>query len=93
MRNTLTLESRIIKVSDDINTHLGSFIKELRESRGISQYYLGIALGFSEETAQQQIYKYEKGLIRIPIDIAVSIAKILNVDIIFNGDNIIFIPH
>ncbi|MCG2722309.1 MAG: helix-turn-helix domain-containing protein [Thermodesulfovibrionales bacterium] len=87
------MESRIIKVNDDINVHLGSFIKELRESKGISQFYLGIALGFSEETAQQQIYKYEKGLIRIPIDIAVSIAKILNVDMIFNGDNIIFMPR
>ena len=87
------MESKIIKVNDEINVHLGSFIKELRESRGISQFYLGIALGFSEETAQQQIYKYEKGLIRIPIDVAVSIAKILNVDIIFNGDNIVFMPR
>jgi hypothetical protein len=47
----------------------------------------------SEEVAQQQIYKYENSIIRIPIDIAITIAKVLNVEMIINGDNIIFIPN
>lgn len=87
------METRIIKVNKDINKNIGSLIKELREARGISQYYLGIAIGLSEDIAQQQIYKYEKGIIRIPLDVAFSIAKILNVDLIINGDNMIFIPR
>jgi transcriptional regulator with XRE-family HTH domain len=87
------VESRIIKVDKDINKNIGSYIKELREARGISQYYLGIAIGLSEEIAQQHIYKYEKGIIRIPLDVAFSIAKTLNVELIINGDNMIFIPR
>jgi len=87
------VESRIIKVDKDINRNMGSFIKELREARGISQFYLGIAIGLSEDIAQQHIYKYEKGIIRIPIDAAFGIARVLNVDIIVNGDNMIFIPR
>jgi len=87
------VESRIIKVDENINKNIGSFIKELREARGISQYYLGIAIGLSEDIAQQHIYKYEKGIIRIPIDVAFSIAKVLNVDLIINGDSMIFIPR
>jgi len=87
------LEAKIIKVDSDMNRSIGSFIKELRESRGISQYYLGIAIGLSEEIAQQHIYKYERGIIRIPVDIAVKITKVLNVELIINGENMIFIPR
>ena len=76
----------------EINNQIGSFFKDLRKARGISQYYLGMAIGLSEETAQQQIYKYENSIIRIPIDVAITIAKVLNVEMIINGDNIIFIP-
>ena len=87
--------TKILHVGDkqEINSHIGSFFKDLRKSRGISQYYLGIAVGLSEEIAQQQIYKYENSIIRIPIDIAITIAKVLNVEIIINGDNTIFIPN
>ena len=87
--------TKILHVGDkqEINNQIGSFFKDLRKARGISQYYLGIAVGLSEEVAQQQIYKYEHSIIRIPIDIAITIAKILNVEIIINGDNIIFIPN
>ena len=87
------MEAKIIKVDSDMNRSIGSFIKELRESRGISQYYLGIAIGLSEEIAQQHIYKYERGIIRIPVDIAVKITKVLNVELIINGENMIFIPR
>jgi transcriptional regulator with XRE-family HTH domain len=87
------VETRIIKVDKDINKNIGSIIKDIREERRISQYYLGIAIGLSEEIAQQQIYKYEKGIIRIPIDVAFAIAKVLNVELIVNGDNMIFIPR
>jgi len=87
------VESRIIKVDKNINRNIGAVIKELREDRGISQYYLGIAIGLPEEIAQQHIYKYEKGILRIPLDIAFKIAKVLNVDIIVNSDNMIFIPR
>ena len=62
-------------------------------SRGISQHELGISIGLSDEIAQQHIYKYEKGIIRIPIDVAVKIAKTLNLDIIINGDNMILVPR
>ncbi len=87
--------TRIIKVDDrkEINNKIGYFIKDLRESRGISQHDLGTAIGLSEDIAQQHIYKYEHSIIRIPIDIAFKIAKRLNVDIIVNGDNMIFIPR
>ncbi|MEW6585979.1 MAG: helix-turn-helix transcriptional regulator [Nitrospirota bacterium] len=87
------MESRIVKVDKDLNKNIGSLIKEIREARGVSQYYLGIAIGLSEEIAQQHVYKYEKGIIRIPIDVAFSIAKVLNIDLIINGDNMIFIPR
>jgi transcriptional regulator with XRE-family HTH domain len=89
------METKILKVDDrnEINNQIGSYFKELRESRGISQYDLGIAIGLSEDIAQQHIYKYEKGIIRIPIDIAVQIAKVLNVDLIINGDTMILIPR
>jgi len=92
---TLSLETRIIKVADrnEINDRLGANFKEFRELRGTSQHDLGLAVGLSEDIAQQQIYKYEKGIIRIPIDIAVRIAKALNVDLIFNGDKMILIPR
>ena len=86
--------TKILHVGDrqEINNKIGSFFKDLRKERGISQYYLGIAIGLSEEVAQQQIYKYENSIIRIPIDKAITIAKILNVEMIINGDKIIFIP-
>ncbi len=87
------MESRILKVDENINKNIGSLLKELREARGISQYYLGIAIGLSEDISQQHIYKYEKGIIRLPLDVAFSIAKVLNVELIINGDNMIFIPR
>jgi len=89
------METKIINIDykKEINNQIGSFFKELRESRGISQHDLGIAIGLSDEIAQQHIYKYEHGIIRIPIDIAVKMTKVLNVDIIVNGDNMIFIPR
>jgi hypothetical protein len=52
-----------------------------------------MAIGLSEDIAQQHIYKYEKGVIRIPIDIVVKIAKTLNVDLIVNSDQMILIPR
>lgn len=89
------METRIIKLEDkhQINNQIGSHFKEFRESRGISQHELGISIGLPDDIAQQHIYKYEKGIIRIPIDIAVKIAKTLNVDIIINGDNMILVPR
>ncbi|HZV46497.1 MAG TPA: helix-turn-helix transcriptional regulator [Thermodesulfovibrionales bacterium] len=89
------LETRIIKLEDkhEINNQIGSHFKEFRESRGISQNELGISIGLPDDIAQQHIYKYEKGIIRIPIDVAVKIAKTLNVDIIINGDNMILVPR
>lgn len=96
-RNSSTgiIGTKILHVGDkqEINNQIGSFFKDLRKARGISQYYLGIAVGLSGEIAQQQIYKYENSIIRIPIDIAITIAKILNVEMIINGDNVIFIPN
>ena len=88
------VSTKILHVGDrqEINSQIGSFFKHLRKERGISQYYLGIAIGLSEEAAQQQIYKYENGIIRIPFEIAITIAKILNVEMIINADKIIFIP-
>ncbi len=87
------MEAKTIKVDKDINKSLGALIKEFREYRGVSQYYLGIAIGLSEDIAQQQIYKYEKGIIRIPLDVVIRISKILNVEVIITGDNMIFIPR
>jgi transcriptional regulator with XRE-family HTH domain len=89
------MDTRIIKLEDrhEINNKIGSHFREFRESRGISQHELGISIGLSDEIAQQHIYKYEKGIIRIPIDVAVKIAKTLNLDIIINGDNMILVPR
>ena len=87
------MEAKIIKVDNDMNRNIGAFIKELREFRGISQYYLGMSIGLSEEIAQQHVYKYEHGIIRIPVDIVVKITKVLHVELIINGDNMIFIPR
>jgi len=93
--STLPMETRIIKLEDknEINNQIGSHFREFRESRGISQHELGMSIGLSDDIAQQHIYKYEKGIIRIPIDIAVKIAKTLNVDLIINGDNMILVPR
>lgn len=93
--STISLETKIIKVDDknEINNQIGTYFRDFREARGISQHDLGIAIGLSDDIAQQHIYKYEKGLIRIPIDIAVKIAKTLNVDLIVNGDKMILIPR
>ena len=93
--STPPLETRIIEVDNkhELNNQIGSHFKEFRESRGISQHDLGIAIGLSEDIAQQHIYKYEKGIIRIPIDVTVKIAKTLNVDLIINGDKMILIPR
>jgi transcriptional regulator with XRE-family HTH domain len=95
IHSTLPVETRIIKLEDknEINNQIGSHFREFRESRGISQHELGMTIGLSDDIAQQHIYKYEKGIIRIPIDIAVKIAKTLNVDLIINGDNLILVPR
>jgi transcriptional regulator with XRE-family HTH domain len=89
------LETRIIAVDNkyELNNRIGAHFREFRDLRGISQHDLGIAIGLSEDIAQQHIYKYEKGLIRIPIDVTVQIAKALNVDLIINGDKMILIPR
>ncbi len=93
--STTSLETKIITVDDknEINNQIGTYFRDFREARGISQHDLGISIGLSEDIAQQHIYKYEKGLIRIPIDTAVKIAKTLNVDLIVNGDKMILIPR
>jgi transcriptional regulator with XRE-family HTH domain len=89
------MDTRVIKVEDknEINNKIGSHFKEFRETKGISQHDLGLAIGLSEDIAQQHIYKYEKGVIRIPIDIVVKIAKTLNVDLIVNSDQMILVPR
>ena len=89
------IETKIVKLEDrhEINNQIGSYFREFRESRGISQHDLGMSIGLPDDIAQQHIYKYEKGIIRIPIDVAVKIAKTLNVDIIINGDNMILVPR
>jgi transcriptional regulator with XRE-family HTH domain len=89
------LETKIVEVEDrnELNNQIGAHFKEFREARGISQHDLGISIGLSEEIAQQHIYKYEKGVIRIPIDITVKIAKTLNIDLIFNNNKMILIPR
>jgi transcriptional regulator with XRE-family HTH domain len=94
-QSSATLETKIVEVEDrnEINNRIGTYFKEFRESRGISQHDLGIAIGLSEDIAQQHIYKYEKGIIRIPIDTTVKIAKTLNVDLIFNNNKMILIPR
>jgi transcriptional regulator with XRE-family HTH domain len=93
--STLSVEPIIVKVDDrnEINNQIGSHFKEIREARGMSQHDLGIAIGLSEDIAQQHIYKYEKSIIRIPIDIVVQIAKVLNTDLVINGDKMILIPR
>ncbi|MEW6585981.1 MAG: helix-turn-helix transcriptional regulator [Nitrospirota bacterium] len=95
IQSTLSVEPIIIKVEDrnEINNQIGSHFREIREARGMSQHDLGMAIGLSEDIAQQHIYKYEKSIIRIPIDIVVQIAKVLSVDLIVNGDKMILIPR
>jgi transcriptional regulator with XRE-family HTH domain len=87
----------IIKVKDraEENIHIGSYIKQFRESSGISQYELGKAIGLSEDIAQQQIDKYENCLVRVPIDVFFRITKTLNVkvDININNNTIEFTPR
>jgi transcriptional regulator with XRE-family HTH domain len=94
-RSLPPLETKIVEVEDrnEINNRIGTYFREFREARGISQHDLGIAIGLSEDIAQQHIYKYEKGIIRIPIDITVKIAKTLSIDLIFNSNKMILIPR
>jgi transcriptional regulator with XRE-family HTH domain len=94
-RSSPPLETKIVEIEDrnEINNRIGTYFKEFRESKGISQHDLGLVIGLSKDIAQQHIYKYEKGIIRIPIDTTVKIAKALSIDLIFNGNKMILIPR
>lgn len=50
-------------------------LREIRISKGISQYALAKELGIS----QQRLSNYEKGKRKLPVEIAISICRILNV--------------
>ncbi len=61
---------------------IGNRIKQIRKLRGLTQKELGIAVGFSEKTADIRIAQYESGT-RNPQDkITKALANALNVDVI-----------
>ncbi|WAM36617.1 helix-turn-helix domain-containing protein [Caldicellulosiruptor acetigenus] len=50
-------------------------LREIRLSRGISQYALAKELGIS----RQRLSNYENGKRRLPVELAIHICRILNV--------------
>ncbi len=65
----------------EINKAIGLRIKELRENKRLSQLELGVRIGLTECQAQQYIYKYEKGMIRIPASRIADIARVLGLPV------------
>jgi transcriptional regulator with XRE-family HTH domain len=58
-------------------TTLGQRIRNLRRQRKWTQQMLGDAMG----RAQQEIYRWEKGLVRIPAEDLVLLARVFEVSI------------
>lgn len=50
-------------------------LREIRISKGLSQYELAKKLGIS----QQRLSNYEKGKRKLPVELAIKICRILNV--------------
>jgi transcriptional regulator with XRE-family HTH domain len=65
------------KTPDEVDAHIGARLRERRQSSGISQEQLGVALGLTF----QQVQKYEKGLNRIGAGRLYRIAEILGVEV------------
>lgn len=55
--------------------HLGQVLREFRKAKGLTQAQLGAVVGVS----QSEIYKYEKGMRKIPIDLLPKLAHALEV--------------
>jgi transcriptional regulator with XRE-family HTH domain len=59
-------------------TNIGQRVRALRRQRKWTQQMLGDALG----RAQQEIYRWEKGLVRIPADDLVLLARVFEVSVV-----------
>jgi len=60
--------------------HCGEYLKELRKKQGMSQKELGVAVGFSENTAQVRIAGYENGTRTPRKAVLKSLFEALNLD-------------
>src|SRR5262245_38616128 len=59
-------------------TSIGQRLRELRRQRKLTQEQLGHAIG----RAQQEIYRWEKGLVRIPAEDIAILARFFEVSIL-----------
>lgn len=69
--------SAIIKKNSNLDAAIGSRLKAIRTSQGISQEVLGENIGVSF----QQIQKYENGSNRLSLSRALKVSNFLNVEI------------
>ncbi|HEX3884728.1 MAG TPA: helix-turn-helix transcriptional regulator [Stellaceae bacterium] len=67
------------RIPSPIDQHVGARVRFRRESSGMSQSELGVAVGIT----YQQVQKYERGLNRIGASRLLEIASVLNVPVAF----------
>ncbi len=58
-------------------------LKEIRLSKGLSQKQLGILAGIDEFVASTRINRYEKGVHQPSLDVALQLAKVLDVPLAY----------
>jgi len=58
---------------------IGERIRFIRNLRGMTQKYLGIAIGFPEKTADIRMAQYESGTRTPKVDVTGELAKALEV--------------
>jgi len=62
---------------------IGDTIKKIRNMRGLTQKDLGIAIGFSERTADVRMAQYESGTRTPKEDVVIKIAHVLDVNPVY----------
>jgi transcriptional regulator with XRE-family HTH domain len=61
----------------------GRRLREARESAGISQYKLGVIIGFDEGSSSARMSRYEAGIHSPPFQVAEQIAKKLKLPVAY----------
>lgn len=62
------------------NAEIGYYLYLRRFAAKMTQYQLGLALGYTGTVAKQMVYQWETGRRRIPPNKVKSLAKILSAD-------------
>ena len=62
------------------NAEIGYYLYLRRFAAKMTQYQLGLALGYTGTVAKQMVYQWESGRRRIPPNKVKSLAKIISAD-------------